>query len=296
MNYKLHYDKLIERSKDRKLEGYSESHHIIPKCMGGTNDKSNLARLTAREHYIAHQLLIKIYPKNKSLIYAAYSMCYYSFTNKERKYTNRIYEWLKIRHSKYSSMSQSGKGNSQYGYVWISNEKEKICKQIKKDELSEYLQKGWIKLRIRNFDLYLGKKENIELKKKEILKKTEENIKIYKKYFDIYNLYGFTKFKEITNYKFSYPNLVRSFKIYIDNFIPQNGMKRGTELVKEIKSNKESALIKKYNELYKSYIELNSDFDKFKIVNSYTFQKQTLLARFKKYVKEYKSRKSKFSS
>jgi len=36
---------------------YKERHHIIPKCMGGTNEESNLIDLTAREHFDAHKLL-----------------------------------------------------------------------------------------------------------------------------------------------------------------------------------------------------------------------------------------------
>ena len=68
MNYKKHYDLLIERSKTRVLEGYVEKHHIIPKCLGGTDDKGNLAILTPEEHFLAHQLLIKIYPNSPPLI------------------------------------------------------------------------------------------------------------------------------------------------------------------------------------------------------------------------------------
>ena len=44
------------------VEGqYLEKHHIIPKSLGGTNDASNLVKFTARQHYIAHLLLYKIY-------------------------------------------------------------------------------------------------------------------------------------------------------------------------------------------------------------------------------------------
>lgn len=55
--YKLWHDKIIAKAKNRTLEGYKEVHHIIPKSCGGSNDKSNLVALTAREHYIIHMLL-----------------------------------------------------------------------------------------------------------------------------------------------------------------------------------------------------------------------------------------------
>ena len=36
---------------------YKERHHIIPKCMGGSDDEDNLIDFNAREHYNAHKIL-----------------------------------------------------------------------------------------------------------------------------------------------------------------------------------------------------------------------------------------------
>jgi len=63
MNYQKLYNNIITnaQSKNRKkskLE-YFENHHILPRCLGGSNDKSNLVLLTFKEHYIAHHLLVK---------------------------------------------------------------------------------------------------------------------------------------------------------------------------------------------------------------------------------------------
>lgn len=58
--YSRWYFQLMERSFTRTLEGYTEKHHIIPRCLGGSNERSNIAVLTAREHYIAHLLLTKM--------------------------------------------------------------------------------------------------------------------------------------------------------------------------------------------------------------------------------------------
>ena len=49
-----------KRTKDKS--NYYESHHILPRSLGGCNEKSNLVLLTAREHFIAHKLLVKVYP------------------------------------------------------------------------------------------------------------------------------------------------------------------------------------------------------------------------------------------
>jgi hypothetical protein len=54
------YYKIIERSKSRIIPYYTEKHHIIPKSLGGSNKKDNLALLTAREHFICHLLLTKM--------------------------------------------------------------------------------------------------------------------------------------------------------------------------------------------------------------------------------------------
>ncbi len=76
MNYTKHYNLLIERAKTRHLpkDLYIEHHHIIAKCQGGTDNKENIVKLTAKEHYVAHQLLIKMYPKHYKLVFAANMM------------------------------------------------------------------------------------------------------------------------------------------------------------------------------------------------------------------------------
>ena len=108
MNYRKIYDTIIERAKTRTLEGYSENHHIIPRCMGGSDLSENMARLTAREHYIVHLLLVKNYPTESKLVFAFNMMC---------SLNNRKYEWLKILFS--DTQSKSAKlghqVNSNYG-------------------------------------------------------------------------------------------------------------------------------------------------------------------------------------
>jgi hypothetical protein len=79
MHYQKIYDQIIERAvKEVRKKGqgiYLESHHIVPKCIGGSNDSTNKALLTAREHFICHWLLYRIYPNNHRLCYAFWMMC-----------------------------------------------------------------------------------------------------------------------------------------------------------------------------------------------------------------------------
>lgn len=87
MNYKKIYDSIIVRAKDRQLEGYGENHHIVPKCIGGSNRKDNLVRLTAREHWIVHLLLIEMYPNHPKLKLASRMMTVKG-SNQDRKITS----------------------------------------------------------------------------------------------------------------------------------------------------------------------------------------------------------------
>lgn len=102
MNYQWHYDRLIERGLKTRTEEYRERHHIIPKCLGGNNKKENLVYLTAEEHYVAHQLLVKLYPGNEKLTFAAMNMCR---SNGKHIRNNKLYGWVR------KAFSESRKGH-----------------------------------------------------------------------------------------------------------------------------------------------------------------------------------------
>ena len=74
MNYQNIYNNLVQKAQSRELDGYVEKHHIVPKCMGGDNANSNIVRLSAKEHFIAHKLLVRIYPNTKGVWYALIAM------------------------------------------------------------------------------------------------------------------------------------------------------------------------------------------------------------------------------
>ena len=76
MNYSNIYNKIVERAKLRILPDYTyvEKHHIVPRCMNGGEEQSNLVSLTAREHFIVHWLLVKMFPEVWKLYYAFFQM------------------------------------------------------------------------------------------------------------------------------------------------------------------------------------------------------------------------------
>lgn len=97
--YTTWYYSIINTAKNRTLskDVYTENHHIIPKALNGSNDKGNLVRLTAREHFICHWLLTKMAEgeaKHK-MIYAAWSMVRKGRGQERYKMTSRTYESLR---------------------------------------------------------------------------------------------------------------------------------------------------------------------------------------------------------
>jgi hypothetical protein len=94
MNYARYYNVLIARAKKRVLVGYSERHHVIPVCVGGSDAPENIVRLTPEEHYVAHQMLVKMYPTEKGLLWATMVMTG-GAGHQPRK--NKLYGWLRRR-------------------------------------------------------------------------------------------------------------------------------------------------------------------------------------------------------
>ena len=77
MTYKEFIDNIFQtRGRFACGNEYHERHHIVPKCMGGGNEKENLIDLFAREHFEAHRLLALENPENDSLVYAWWMMAH----------------------------------------------------------------------------------------------------------------------------------------------------------------------------------------------------------------------------
>jgi group I intron endonuclease len=97
-------------------EEYHERHHIVPRCMGGTDDDENLIDLFAKEHFIAHSLLTKENPDNEKLVYAWSMMAFVKSDNQERyELSPEEYEEIKITVSNMRSEKYSGEQNPMYG-------------------------------------------------------------------------------------------------------------------------------------------------------------------------------------
>lgn len=123
MNYKATYDRLITRAQNRVLVEYTETHHILPKCMGGSDEKVNLVDLTPEEHYVAHQLLCKMHPTNGALAKAAQMMTC-------NRPSNKLYGWIRKRHASAMRETQLGENNNQHGSFWIHDPETRESKKV----------------------------------------------------------------------------------------------------------------------------------------------------------------------
>ena len=116
MNYLEHYKHLIRKTRVRQGLCIFEAHHIIPKCLGGSNKPYNLVKLTFKEHFIAHMLLWKISQKKyginhrytKKMLHAVMMM-----VNRQTK-SSRLYESAR----KHFSKSLTGSKHHLFGKKW----------------------------------------------------------------------------------------------------------------------------------------------------------------------------------
>lgn len=134
MTYKEFIDNILEtRGRFNCGEEYHERHHIVPKCMGGTNEEENLIDLFAREHFEAHRLLALENLDNDSLI-LAWTMMAWAKNDNEQRYevTAEEYEFAKIALSQIQSKLKSGCNNPMYGKTTIGNTGKKASAKTRK--------------------------------------------------------------------------------------------------------------------------------------------------------------------
>lgn len=266
MDYRKVYDSLIQKRKVTPPPvGYAEEHHIIPRSLGGNDSKDNLVKLTAREHFICHFLLVKLYSKGSfewyKMIRAFMMMCLCE-SNQERYSNSRLYEKLRHHHSEAMSVAQAGTRNSQYGKKWMYNPETKVSTRVPADgvipagwELGRRLPtarrlrelSGLVKKRVRlteeerhlNEEIkFRAKEERDQIKNAYRQVKKEERllaaknkrmalIQQYSVWYALYTEKGWHEFVRLTGYTKSKPNFVMRCAELLSHFIPQNGKRRG---------------------------------------------------------------------
>jgi hypothetical protein len=130
--YENWYQSIVQRGQTRTLDktAYTETHHIIPRSLGGSDDANNLSVLTPREHFICHWLLINMYTgeARAKMIYALRMMKANNTHHKRyhTKITSRVYAKIKEEYSIIASQAVTGEKNPMWGKTHTDEAKKKI--------------------------------------------------------------------------------------------------------------------------------------------------------------------------
>jgi hypothetical protein len=126
------YNNFIEECRIKYYDDSSikHKHHIIPKHMGGTDDKENIILLSIEDHYIAHILLANSFPakdpRRRSNLSSAI-LIKRGLDNPEK-----MIEYCE---------SLKGKNNPNYGKKWSDEKKKEFSKRQKITMSDENIRK-----------------------------------------------------------------------------------------------------------------------------------------------------------
>jgi hypothetical protein len=122
------YYSIISNAQSRELlnDAYIERHHIIPKSLGGNNEKSNLVSLTAKEHYLCHLLLPKMTSNSakKKMLYALYCITHVRNKGQVTRYIPSARQYVKIKNDWRESIK--GRATHNKGKPMSAEQKEKL--------------------------------------------------------------------------------------------------------------------------------------------------------------------------
>ena len=169
MAYIARYNNFIESLKDQEVSGVYEKHHIVPKSMGGTDDATNLIKLTPRQHYIAHWMLWKAYggkmaqafhfmnhhPNYKKINSKLYEQLrkdavqYVSSINTGRKIDQEERKLMSLRLKKYFQENPDKKEKARMHLMSITVSKEAYEKQAKVISSLVWMNDGIRSYRVR---------------------------------------------------------------------------------------------------------------------------------------------------
>lgn len=171
MNYKKIYADLITRAQNsnrtKNSKEYFEIHHIVPKALGGDGKlhewrtHPNLVLLTAKEHFLAHRLLICMYPEGsyeyKKMIYALSFFLGTSEKHKRYKISSKTYDYIK---------QQLAKVKRNVPRTEETRKKIKETKKLNPWHPSEELRKQWSNSKKGEKNPMYGKAHTEESKRK----------------------------------------------------------------------------------------------------------------------------------
>lgn len=125
--YRDYIESIRQKRPENKWFKDSERHHVVPRCLGGSDDPDNLIYLTYREHFIAHKILAESNPGTHKLVNAFWRMC-----NKDRECSPEDYELARKLFSESLKESYLGGGNPFYGKHVTPEHAAKMSKGLSK--------------------------------------------------------------------------------------------------------------------------------------------------------------------
>lgn len=186
---KIIYNSLILEAKKDMILGYTEKHHIIPKCLGGNDYDHNLVCLTYSEHIFAHYLLAIINFPNQNLI-----LPFILMINSKRKQIKTVND-LKVDFTKFALFEKL----KIEGYK-LQTEKNKKNANIAKANITfkeEFYNKKVLSGRYKKYNIFLNNKL-FSFTRKE-LKEYFENNNI-KEYINLYTNRKSSNIKQLINH------------------------------------------------------------------------------------------------
>lgn len=111
---KEQYLTFIESCRDKDYSGkITEIHHIVSRALGGSNDPTNLIRLSCFDHIRAHILLYRACPCRKTLLPIIWmsSKEFRHISEKERETIEQMEEWAQLRQEALQVSGQQGRKN-----------------------------------------------------------------------------------------------------------------------------------------------------------------------------------------
>jgi hypothetical protein len=184
--YTKTYYRIIDRAKVRPVTfGYTEKHHIIPKCKPfcGPNTKENLISLTFKEHWVCHHLLLKMVSGvGKSKMYWAFTRMGQTNAKQNRNINLKSFERIKQNNNylnsnenhpmygrKHSEKSKKKMSNSRKGKKFSEEHKQKLSISLtgkkRSEETRKKISKNHANISGKN-NPFFGKKHSEETKKK----------------------------------------------------------------------------------------------------------------------------------
>lgn len=115
--------------KQAKIQyGYVEKHHIIPKCLGGTNEVDNIVYLSARHHFVCHKLLVKITQGQSRYKMLEAVSIFSNNKNRNLPFTSKDIELIRKSNSLAASIRNIGNDFHKYRKPHSEDRKQKSSK------------------------------------------------------------------------------------------------------------------------------------------------------------------------